>query len=67
MKFKKALRLCVATLALMLLLCAPALADDPTDEILNYEITADVNDDGTVNLLYHLDWKVLRDDIGALE
>ena len=29
--------------------------------------TAEVNDDGTVLLCYHLDWKVLRDDIGALE
>ena len=53
------------------LLCAlfvtPALADEPTDEILNYDITAEVLDDGTVRLDYHIDWKVLRDDIGALE
>ena len=47
---------------------APALAaSGPTDEILSYEITASVLDDGTVQLQYHIDWKVLRDDIGALE
>ena len=67
MKRKSFLPLLLTLLICLALLCAPALADDPTDEILNYEITADVNDDGTVNLLYHLDWKVLRDDIGALE
>ncbi len=55
------LMLCLAVL------CVPAMADAPTDEILNYEITASVNEDGTVNLDYHIDWKVLRDDIGALE
>ena len=59
--FALALALCLA------LLCAAVYADDPTDEILNYEITASVNEDGSVNLDYHLDWKVLRDDIGALE
>ena len=54
--------------ALLTALCAaPGHAADPTDEILNYDITADVQDDGTVYLRYHIDWKVLRDDIGALE
>ena len=60
-----ALLLCLALLAVML--AVPTLADAPTDEILNYEITAEVLDDGTVHLDYHIDWKVLRDDIGALE
>ena len=64
---KRKISLLLAALLCLALLCAPAFADDPTDEILNYEITASVNDDGTVNLDYHLDWKVLRDDIGALE
>ena len=45
----------------------PTPTSDASDEILLYEITADVNDDGTVKLLYHIEWKVLRDDIGALE
>ena len=57
----------LALLLCLVLLCTPASASDPTDEIVNYEITADVNEDGTVNLHYHIDWKVLRDDIGALE
>lgn len=44
-----------------------AYAVQPTDEILTYEITADVNPDATVNLLYHVDWKVLESDgIGPL-
>ena len=29
------------------------------DEILAYEITVDVNKDGTLNMLYHIEWKVL--------
>lgn len=29
------------------------------DEILRYEITVDVNDDATVRMVYHIDWKVL--------
>ena len=65
MKRLFALTLCV--LLCLAALAAPALADDPTDEILDYEITAEVLDDGTVSLTYHIDWKVLRDDIGELE
>ena len=64
---RKILVLALSLALCLALLCAPALASDPTDEILNYEITASVNTDGTVNLEYHIDWKVLRDDIGALE
>ena len=37
-------------------------AAQPLDEILNYQITADLNEDGTVNLKYHIDWKVLDSD-----
>ncbi len=33
----------------------------PLDEILNYEITADMNEDATVRLTYHIEWKVLDD------
>lgn len=39
----------------------------PTDEILNYTITVDVNDDATLNMLYHIEWKVLDDSIGDLD
>ena len=53
-----ALTLCVC----MLLGTASVFADYPTDEILRYEVTADVNEDATVNLYYHLDWLVLESD-----
>ncbi len=33
----------------------------PLDEILDYEITADVRDDALVELAYHIEWKVLDD------
>lgn len=56
---------------LLVFVTAPlsALAYDATDEILDYEITADVNeDDATVNLRYHIEWKVLdSDELGPLE
>ena len=64
---RRSIAVLLSLLLCLAALCAPALADDPTDEILDYTITASVNDDGTVNLEYHIDWKVLRDDIGALE
>ena len=38
-----------------------------TDEILDYTITVDVNQDASLNMLYHIEWKVLDDSIGALE
>ena len=42
-------------------------AASPTDEILNYTITVDVNEDATLRMNYHLDWKVLDDSIGAVD
>lgn len=39
----------------------------PTDEILNYTITVDVNDDATLSMLYHIEWKILDDSIGDLD
>ena len=38
--------------------CAWAASGD-LDEIVNYEITVDVNDDATLDMVYHIDWKVL--------
>lgn len=38
---------------------APAAKADALDEILEYRVTVDVNDDGTLTMLYHFDWKVL--------
>ena len=34
-------------------------ASGDLDEILNYTITVDVNDDATLDMVYHIDWKVL--------
>ena len=40
----------------------------PTDEILNYDITVSVNDDATLDMTYHIDWKVLESDsLGPVE
>ena len=38
---------------------SPAKADAPLDEILEYRITIDVNEDATLTMQYHFDWKVL--------
>ncbi|MBR5740029.1 MAG: hypothetical protein IKX81_01905 [Firmicutes bacterium] len=38
-----------------------------TDEITNFTITVDVNDDASLDMTYHIDWKVLDDSIGELE
>lgn len=46
----------------LLLFATPVMAD--TDDILNYTITVDVNDDATLNLNYHIDWKVLDSGSG---
>ena len=40
----------------------------PLDEILNYTITVDVNEDATLNMKYHIEWLVLDSDSeGPLE
>lgn len=38
-----------------------ASADDPLDEIETYTITVNMENDGTMDMLYHIDWKVLDD------
>ena len=52
--------------AAVILLCfvfsLKAKASGELDEILNYEIRAEVNEDTTVRLTYHIDWKVLDSD-----
>ena len=46
----------------VMMFAVPVFAD--TDEILNYTITVDVNKDATLNLNYHIDWKVLDSGSG---
>ena len=64
---KKKIGLLFATvIALTIMLAFPVFAK-ATDEILDYEITVDVNDDATLNLYYHIDWMVLDSgDVGPL-
>ncbi len=53
----------LVSLALCLLLFVPLLATSAhaadLDEILDYEITVNVNSDATLDMLYHIDWMVL--------
>ena len=42
---------------------ADALAVTPTDEIEHFLITVDVQDDASLRMTYHIDWKVLDDQI----
>ena len=51
---------------LVLQLTMPVLAD-PTDEILDFTITVDVNEDASLDMDYHIEWEVLDDSIGELE
>ena len=63
-------RLLVLALCLMLLVPALSLCAQAKDldEILNYTITVDVNEDATLHMVYHIDWKVLDSDSeGPLE
>ncbi|MCR4866849.1 MAG: hypothetical protein K5921_07995, partial [Lachnospiraceae bacterium] len=49
-------------------LSSKSYAYGPTDEILNYTITVDVNDDATLDMNYHIEWKVLQSggDLGPV-
>ncbi|MBR6307527.1 MAG: hypothetical protein IKR39_02870 [Lachnospiraceae bacterium] len=68
---KKRLVALFSVLVLLAMTLVPggrAYAAKPLDEILNYEITVDVNEDATLNMHYHIDWKVLDSDSeGPLE
>ena len=59
---KKIKRFLVLILCLMMLLPVIAMraAAADLDEILNYKITVDVNEDATLHMVYHIDWKVLK-------
>ena len=39
-----------------------AQAGEPTDRILEYNIQVDINDDGTLNMIYDISWLVLESD-----
>jgi len=48
--------------AMVLLFSVNVFASAPTDEIVNYEITVDINSDATATITYHIDWLVLESD-----
>ena len=62
-KAAKALLL-AAVLFIALLLPGTKAQAAPTDEILNFTITVDVNDDASLLMTYHIEWKVLYDNGG---
>ena len=67
-KIAKLLSALASAVLLSVLFSLAAFAQDPTDEILKFEITADVNEDATVNFRYHIDWLVLDSEtFGPLE
>ena len=41
-------------------------ADEYIDEITDFEIKVDVLDDGSLKMVYHIEWLVLDDEIGPL-
>ena len=59
--------LLAAVFAACFLFGAVSVKADPTDEILNFTITVDVNADASLSMNYYIEWKVLDDSIGALE
>ena len=50
-----------AVLFLSLLIPGTAALVAATDEIRNFTITVDVNDDASLEMLYHIEWEVLDD------
>ena len=68
--FKRNAKSRISFAALFLLcavLAANAVLAAPTDEILDFTVTVDVNEDASLFMTYHIDWKVLDDSIGELE
>ena len=70
MKIKAAFRalLLITALTTAILLSSFAAFAAATDEILNFTVTVDVNEDASLEMLYHIEWKVLDDEeYGPLE
>lgn len=51
------------TVVMLLVLMLPikAFAKAPLDEIQSYDLTVDMRNDGTMDIRYHIEWKVLDD------
>lgn len=52
----------LSIIAVLFLGAVPVYAGAPTDEITDYTITVDVNDDASCKIRYHIDWLVLESD-----
>ena len=63
-KMKASLRVLLLTAVLLSSLLIPSISSyaAATDEILSFEITVDVNEDASLEMLYHIDWEVLDDE-----
>lgn len=54
--------------ALFIVINTSAVSAKPLDEIVDYSVTIDVNEDATLNMIYDISWKVLDSDSeGPLE
>ncbi len=61
-KFKRFLTtLVLFTILLTSMLPVTAFAKEPLDEIQQYNLTVDMRNDGTMDIKYHIEWKVLDD------
>ena len=67
--FKKILISAIILACLLITMTLPAYAaSKPLDEIQDYTITVNMRPDGTMDIKYHLEWKVLDDSLeGPLE
>jgi hypothetical protein len=66
----KSLKIFLLTAVLLLSVLIPSINSlaAPTDEILDFTVTVDVNEDASLEMLYHIDWEVLDDKAyGPLE
>lgn len=63
MKLKKVLAVLISAFILISVSAFSAFAFTPTDEITDFTIVVDVNEDASLNMKYHIEWKVLDDEL----
>lgn len=62
MRLKNIVSLLVTVIILVSSFAVSSFASYPTDEIIDFTITVDVNEDASLNMKYHIEWKVLDDE-----
>lgn len=61
-KFKRALTtLLLVSMLIVLMIPVTVFAKEPLDEIQQYNLTVNMRNDGTMDIQYHIEWKVLDD------